>query len=106
MRNTWASFRRFLLATRSSLTSFPNPFNPHTTLRYELARAGVVDVAVHDVRGRLVRNLVAGEHAAAGVHELAWDGRHEGGRPAASGVYHVTLRAADRVEQTRLVLVR
>jgi flagellar hook assembly protein FlgD len=54
---------------------------------------------VYDVSGRLVRTLVDGR-VEAGRHEVAWDGRDQGGRRTASGVYFYRLQGADR-EMTR-----
>ena len=65
----------------------PNPFNPQTTVAFELARAGRARLGLFDLRGRLVRELVNGD-LPAGPHEVRWDGRDEAGREAAcSGVY-------------------
>lgn len=63
-------------------------------VRFELPRAGDVTIAVHDLRGRLVRTLHQGG-AEAGRHEVTWDGRDGGGGAVASGVYLVRLVTAD-----------
>ena len=76
----------------------PNPFNPSTTVRFELARAGRAQVRVYDLSGRLVRALVD-ESRAAGPQQATWDGLDDAGQPAASGVYLVRL-SADGVEQS------
>ena len=72
------------------LPNVPNPFNPATELRFELDRAGSVELNVYDARGFLVRSLVAG-HFAAGPHGVTWDGTDRAGRRMASGVYQVRL---------------
>jgi hypothetical protein len=76
----------------------PNPFNPSTTVRFELARSAQARVRVYDVSGRLVRTLVDGPRPA-GMQSVVWDGRDDAGQPAASGVYLVRM-AADGVEQS------
>lgn len=83
----------------------PNPFNPRTTLRYDLPGAGPVRLAIYDVSGRLVRILVEGERSA-GSHEAIWDGRDAGNRAAPSGSYLARLEAGGKVERVRLTLVR
>ena len=83
----------------------PNPFNPATALRMDLATAGSLDVVVYDMRGRLVRTLHAGAHPAGPV-ELRWDGRDLRGREVASGVYLVRVRAPEVSRVVRAVLVR
>lgn len=77
----------------------PNPFNPVTTLRFELARAGNITLAVHDLAGRKVRVLTEGRYAA-GRHAVLWDGRCDRGLPAPSGTYLIRLVALDE-EGTR-----
>ncbi len=83
----------------------PNPFNPRTEIRYTLPGAGPVTLRVHDVRGRLVRELVAGSQAA-GPHLVLWDGRDSGGRAVASGTYYARLVFAGRSRVTAMTLVR
>ena len=85
---------------------FPNPFNPATTLRYELPRTGRVELRVYDVAGRLVRTLRSGEVEAAGPREAVWDGRDDAGRSAAAGAYVVRLSTDGEVRSRRLLLVK
>ncbi|HOS65526.1 MAG TPA: FlgD immunoglobulin-like domain containing protein [Candidatus Latescibacteria bacterium] len=89
----------------------PNPFNPSTTIRFSLPEAGPVTLAVYDVNGRLVRNLVGVAASAAqtflsGQHSVVWDGRDENGREVASGVYLVRLTAPEGMLTRRMVLAR
>jgi len=69
----------------------PNPFNPRTTLRFELTAGATVELAVFDVSGRRIATLAAG-HRAAGRHEAVWQGRDDDGRSVPSGVYLARLR--------------
>jgi hypothetical protein len=87
------------------LPAAPNPFNPTTMLRFSLARAGDVELAVYDPRGRLVRTLAAGPWAA-GQHELRWDGRDGAGRTVAAGSYLAVLRTGDGRQVTKLSMVK
>ena len=75
---------------RIALTNYPNPFNPSTTLRYDLPRAAHVRLSVYDVTGRHVRT-VFDRRMSAGSHQTVWDGTDVAGRDAASGVYVVRL---------------
>jgi len=88
-----------------TLTAYPNPFNPRTTLRLELPAAGVATVAIHDAAGRLVRTLLA-EGAAAGTRELVWDGRDDAGRAVAAGAYFAVARTEAGRATARLTLVK
>lgn len=87
------------------LGNAPNPFNPKTVIRYELAADRDVRLEVFDPRGRLVRTLVDGR-LPAGAHAAAWDGRDDRGAAAASGTYLFRLVAGDVVQQRKMVLVR
>jgi|GEM_PF-987035 len=80
---------------------FPNPFNPSTTIRYELPTAARVDLAIYDVRGRLVARLVDQEDQGAGRHEVVF-----APRGLASGVYLAHLKAGGQVQTRRMVLVK
>jgi len=84
----------------------PNPFNPRTTIGFELRVPGEVHLAIYDPRGRLVRTLVDGERLAAGSHTAAWDGRDGKGRAVASGVYCYRLQFAGNADTRPMVLLR
>ena len=83
----------------------PNPFNPMTTVDFELARRGRARLTVHDLKGRLVRTLVDAELPVGG-HAADWDGRTAEGREAASGVYVLRLSAEGARDSRRISLVR
>ena len=83
----------------------PNPFNPRTTIRFDLPAAGQAQLSVYDLAGRLVRVLVEGE-IPAGSHEAVWDGRDSTGRSSPSGSYLARLVAGGKVEVVRMGLVR
>jgi hypothetical protein len=87
------------------LSAAPNPFNPRTEIELAMPRAGHASVAVFDLRGRQVAQLLAGP-LPAGEHRLTWDGRHGDGRAAAAGVYLVQLRTADGADHLRLSLIK
>lgn len=83
----------------------PNPFNPSTTIAYELARSSHVRLDVYNAAGQLVRVLVDADRGP-GRHQLEWDGRDRHGRGAASGVYFYRLQAAEFEQSRKMVLVR
>jgi len=87
------------------LDAEPNPFSDRTRLRFVLDEPGDVSVEVFDVRGRRVRTLID-EALPAGERNLAWDGRDDAARSAASGVYFVRLRAGGEEARARVVLLR
>lgn len=81
----------------------PNPFGGATTIRFALAAAGPVDLAVYDLAGRLVRRLARGEQTA-GDHFVTWRGDDEAGHRVAAGVYFYRLTANGRTASKTMVL--
>ena len=70
----------------------PNPFNPGAVIRYELPERAEVTLRIYDVRGRLVRTLIAGPQPAS-AHAVTWNGTSDRGLDVASGTYFVQMRA-------------
>ncbi|MBM4117814.1 T9SS type A sorting domain-containing protein [bacterium] len=90
--------------------SYPNPFRPAAgtaTLRFELRADQRGALVIYDLAGRRVRQLARGR-LLAGISQLAWDGRDDGGEPAASGIYFARLESSggDRSRAVRIVLIR
>jgi flagellar hook assembly protein FlgD len=63
-------------------------------------------VTIHDLTGRKIRTLIAGEPFEPGKHEMAWDGRSDGGAIAGSGVYFIRLRAANQQQVLKILLMK
>ena len=85
--------------------NFPNPFNPSTTISYQLPSAQRVTLAVYDESGRLVRSLVSATQAA-GPHEVVWDGRDNRGSKVSSGIYFYRLGTDNQVLSRKMTLVK
>ncbi|MCC7262644.1 MAG: T9SS type A sorting domain-containing protein [Candidatus Latescibacteria bacterium] len=85
--------------------NYPNPFNPSTTIRFSLPRAGEAELCIYNLMGQRVATLMYGVQEA-GPHVLQWNGRDEQGRELASGVYFYRLQAGGRVETRKLLLLR
>ena len=90
---------------RGSLDVYPNPFNPSTTVSFDIPAAGPVRVEIYDTRGRLVRRLLD-TPLGAGRHRVFWDGRDTAGRPLASGVYLMQLRSRMHDQTRKVTLLR
>lgn len=103
--NTYVSGAGDVPAAVSLAQNYPNPFNPSTTISYALARSGHVELKIFDARGALVRTLVDGQ-VAAGDQRVTWDGRDNGDRQVAAGVYLYRLRADGREIQKKMTLVK
>jgi uncharacterized delta-60 repeat protein len=83
----------------------PNPFNPSTTIKYDLAEATEVRVEIFDLLGKHVRTLV-NQRQAAGRYAVSWDGRNENGQVVTSGVFIYQLRAGHFAQSRKMMLVR
>ena len=88
--------------------NFPNPFNPTTTIRYQLPGRAEVNLKIFNVLGQEVVALQNGAQPA-GNYEIAWDGRNTAGKIVASGLYFYRLEATDangeRFQQIRKMLL-
>ena len=89
-----------LPTTFALLPAYPNPFNPSTTLRYDVAAAGHVRITVFDALGREIALLVSEEHTA-GRHEISFNAQ---GLP--SGLYLVRMEAGGGVQTQRVTLLK
>ncbi len=87
------------------LANVPNPFNPSTTINYELPVAAQVRISVYDISGRLVRVLEEGSRSA-GQHSVHWNGRDAKGSAQASGMYFVRLKAGGTTGVRKITLVQ
>ncbi len=89
----------------SLLQNFPNPFNPSTSIRFQLASEGSVRLAIYNLKGQLVRVLSDG-HRSRGSHTVTWDGLDASGDPVSSGVYLYRLQAGGKVQSRRMLLLK
>jgi hypothetical protein len=85
--------------------NYPNPFNPTTTISFSLPVAGTVSLAVYDVTGRKVRELVNGS-LTRGAHSAVWDGSDSAGRSVSSGVYLSRLTMNGKTTANRMLLAK
>ncbi|MDP6592943.1 MAG: T9SS type A sorting domain-containing protein, partial [Candidatus Marinimicrobia bacterium] len=83
----------------------PNPFNPVTTIRYDLPQAGDVKLTIYDMLGREMKVLVS-QGMSPGSYTAVWDGTDRYGQPAAAGVYIYQLKAGDFSNTKKLVLLK
>jgi hypothetical protein len=85
--------------------AFPNPFNPATTLRYDLPKGATVHLMVYDLQGRTIADLVD-DYVESGYHEIKWDGRAADGRSLPSGIYIARLTAPGYSKCIKMVLLK
>jgi len=86
-------------------SNYPNPFNPATTISFEMAREGAVSLVVYNSKGQRVCVLVDGVRGT-GEHKVVWDGVSDDGRSVGSGVYFYRMVSDDFVGVKKMVMVK
>jgi hypothetical protein len=86
--------------------SFPNPFNPTTTIAFTAPQAGPAAVRVYDAGGSLVRTLLQENLVAGAQRSVTWNGTTGSGEPCASGVYFYRVETGGASETGKMVLVK
>ena len=95
------NFSDSVLPVKTELSgSYPNPFNPTTSINYGLEIDGYVEIMVYDAAGRLVDELV-NQNQAAGYHSITWNASNQ-----ASGMYFAKMIAGDVVQTQKLILLK
>ncbi|MDP2808268.1 MAG: T9SS type A sorting domain-containing protein, partial [bacterium] len=94
----------------------PNPFKQSTTINYQIAKPGIVNLTVYNIAGQVVRVLVDGETSPSnpsprgegrvGSGSVTWDGRDDQGRLAGNGVYLYRLSSGGLSATKRLIVLR
>ncbi len=102
---TVANSDQVVVPTKMTLTNFPNPFNPSTTIAFEIPEASTCNIEIFNVRGQKIvsheLNLLQ-----AGHHEWLWNGTDSQGRSVTSGVYFCRLVAGNKMINRKIVMVK
>lgn len=85
--------------------NYPNPFNPTTTIKYQLPQVSDVRLVIYNVLGQRVRTLVA-QQQAAGRYEVQWDATNSAGDPVGSGIYIYRFEAGDYQKVQKMILLK
>jgi len=91
--------RRFSLSG-----NIPNPFNPVTSIRFDVARESMINISVYDITGRLVKVLV-NRRFEAGSYQAVWDGRNGRGANVSSGIYLCRMTGGEGFVKTRKMVL-
>jgi len=84
---------------------YPNPFNPSTTIHYDLPKAAHVSLRVYNLQGQLIATLL-NDTQPAGYHQVLWDGTDQFRKPVASGVYFCRMVTPNYTKTVKMMLVR
>ena len=86
--------------------AYPNPFNPITSLRYDLAEQAQVTLTIYDLIGREVTQLVNNTTQEAGYRSVQWNATDSFGNPVSAGVYLYQIQAGEFVQTRKMVLLK
>ncbi len=84
--------------------NYPNPFNPSTSISFSLPASEKTSLDIYNLKGQLVKTLLADVPLQAGSHIQTWDGVDNGGNRVSSGIYFCRLRAGSISAVRKMVL--
>ncbi|MBD3168968.1 MAG: T9SS type A sorting domain-containing protein [candidate division Zixibacteria bacterium] len=95
-----------VIPTRTALVgNYPNPFNPQTSIEFELSTPANVEITIYNIRGQMVNKLVEGQFEA-GTHDVTWDSVDENGNAVSAGIYFYRFTAGDIVSIGKMTLIK
>ena len=86
-------------------TAYPNPFNPVTSLRYDLPQNEIINITIYDMMGRIVKTLVNGSQTA-GFKSVQWNATNDRNEPVSAGLYLYTIQAGKFRQTKKMVLLK
>ena len=87
-----------------SISNFPNPFNPTTTISFSLPEDSDVELSIFNIKGQKIRSLLNNQ-ITAGEHSIVWNGKDASGKKISSGVYLYKLNVNGKSEEVRKCLL-
>lgn len=93
------------VATSPILINYPNPFNPETTIEYEILKGGKVELTVYNIKGQKVNTLI-NKYKPKGNHQVVWNGKDNRGKSVASGVYFYRLTTGKSTLTNKMILMK
>ena len=85
--------------------AYPNPFNPVTTIRYDLPEDVMVNITIYDMMGQHVNTIVSSQQSV-GYRSIQWDAINSSGQPVSAGVYLYTIHAGEFRQTKKMVLLK
>ncbi len=86
-----------IILKETTITNYPNPFNPATTIKLNLAETGNIDLSIYNIKGQKVKTLLDA-YSCEGNFEIIWDGKNNNKKQVASGSYFIKLKV-DGIEK-------
>jgi hypothetical protein len=85
--------------------NYPNPFNPKTTISFELLHNDFVNITIYDILGREVKTLI-NQTQDAGYRSVIWDATNDYGKPVSAGIYLYQIQAGEYISTKKMVLLK
>ena len=85
--------------------AYPNPFNPVTTLRYDLPKGQLVNITIFNMMGQVVNNLVS-SHQTPGFKSIQWNATNNDGESVSAGVYIYKIQVGEFRQVKKMVLLK
>jgi ligand-binding sensor domain-containing protein len=85
--------------------NYPNPFNPSTTIAYDLPQEGSVKIEIFNIRGQKVRTLLD-EYQRAGKHQIVWNGKDERNIEMPSGIYLYQIATESKDVAGKMMMIK
>jgi hypothetical protein len=89
--------------------NYPNPFNPETTISFDIAQTfSFVTLVIYNIKGQKVKTLISdsASQLSAGQHSVTWNGTDDNNKPVSSGIYFCKLKAGDFQKVKKMVLIK
>jgi hypothetical protein len=93
------------IAPVMNLSNYPNPFNPSTTISFNVPKAGTGSVKIYNIKGQLVRTLASG-NLTAGLHKIVWEGTNDEGQNVGSGIYFTKFETTGKTLTQKMILMK
>ncbi len=99
------SITKLVPNTNQLSQNFPNPFNPMTTISYELQQSAKVELTIFNSLGERVRTLV-NEKKSPNTYQVIWNGKSDSGNQLPSGNYFYQLKIDDEIQNKKMILIK
>jgi hypothetical protein len=94
-----------ILSVTTLSGNYPNPFNPETTISFNIANQTNVELNVYNLKGQKVKTLI-NDKLSKGAHKVVWDGKNSSGQKVSSGVYFYRLKTPKLVSVKKMLLIK
>ena len=93
------------LSVKLSASNYPNPFNPTTTISYDLPSDGKIELVIYNMKGQKVKELVNGTQPA-GNYSISWNGQDKTGKQVSSGIYFYRITTSEKTLKKKMLLLK